>query len=213
MAKRPAHSTISILALMLALFFPIPALASSGAATEGEFELLEDEPSKHEKGKVILYEFADFYCPHCHMFERIVVTKLKEEFGDRLEARLIGFPVMPGKLPTAFEMYEQAVSMGKGPEMKKELFDSIHGKKIEVFDKTIRRLLLQKLSLDVDSFEEGLASGAPFRTLEEGKAWGERIKVTHTPTVVIDGNMRVANLTEENLRTIIRSILEQDKNS
>ena len=187
-------------------------LWASSNTIQGEFELL-DEPSKHEKGKVILFEFADFYCPHCHMFERIIVTKLKEEFGDQLEARLIGFPVMPGKLPTAFEMYEQAVTMGKGPEMKQELFGSIHGKKIEVFDKTIRRLLLKKLELDVDTFEKGLASGIPYRTLEKGKAWGERIKVTHTPTIVIDGNIRVANLTEENLKTIIHSILEQDNNS
>ncbi len=204
-------STWFICVLMLSITFFTPVWAANNTI-QGEYELL-DEPSKHEKGKVILFEFADFYCPHCHMFERIVVTKLKEEFGDQLEARLIGFPVMPGKLPTAFEMYEQAVTMGKGPEMKQELFGSIHGQKIEVFDKTIRRLLLKKLKLDVETFERGLASGAPFRTLEKGKAWGERIKVTHTPTVVIDGNIRVANLTEENLKTIIHSILEQDKNS
>ena len=213
MATTRVRSALWLLTYILALLCPMSLHAASETALEGEFELMDGEPSKHEQGKVILFEFADFYCPHCHMFERIVVTKLKEEFGEQLEARLIGFPVMPGKLPTAFEMYEQAVSMGKGPEMKKELFGSIHGKKIEVFDKTIRRLLLQKLSIDVDTFEEGLASGAPFRTLEEGKAWGERIKVTHTPTVVLDGNIRVANLTEENLKTIIRSILDQDNNS
>ncbi|WP_447968230.1 DsbA family protein [Nitrospira sp. M1] len=201
--------SISVIILSLAI---TPSLWAASSTIQGEFELL-DEPSKHEKGKVILFEFADFYCPHCHMFERIVVTKLKEAFGDKFEARLVGFPVMPGKLPTAFEMYEQAVTMGKGPEMKKELFSSIHGKKIEVFDKTIRRLLLKKLELDVETFEQGLASGVPYRTLEEGKAWGERIKVTHTPTIVIDGNIRVANLTEDNLKTIIQSILDQDKHS
>lgn len=202
------HLSWSVFALIFIFTFS-PLLWASNNPIQGDYELL-DEPSKHEKGKVILFEFADFYCPHCHMFEQIVVTKLKQEFGDQLEARLIGFPVMPGKLPTAFEMYEQAVTMGKGPEMKRELFSSIHGKKIEVFDKTIRRLLLQKLELDVDAFEKGLASGVPYRTLEKGKAWGERIKVTHTPTVVIDGNIRVANLTEENLKVIIQSILAQE---
>ncbi|GJL62125.1 MAG: hypothetical protein NPIRA04_07790 [Nitrospirales bacterium] len=201
----------SICVVIFSLTVPSAIWATSNTI-QGEYELL-DEPSKHEKGKVILFEFADFYCPHCHMFEKIVVTKLEEEFGDEFEARLIGFPVMPGKLPTAFEMYEQAVTMGKGPEMKDALFGSIHGKKIEVFDKTIRRLLLKKLELDVEEFEKGLASGVPYRTLEKGKAWGERIKVTHTPTIVIDGNIRVANLTEENLKTIIQSILEQDKQS
>jgi len=180
---------------------------------QGEYELMEQEPSQHEAGKVILFEFADFYCGHCHMFERVVGTKLKKEFGDKLEIRMIGFPVIPGKLPTAFEMYNQAVTMGKGPEMKQVLFQSIHDKDIQIFDKTMRSLLLKEVGLDATEFEKGLASGKPFKTLAKGREWGERIKVTHTPTVVLDGNIRVANLTFENLKTVIQSILEQDKKS
>ena len=185
-------------------------LIAADPTYKGEYEIIS-EPSKHQTGKVILFEFADFYCPHCHMFERVVVTKLKEEFGDQLEARLIGFPVIPGKLPTAFEMYEQARTMGKGPEMKQVLFRYIHDDKVEVFDKSIRALLIKEVGLDAKTFEEGMASGKPFRALEEGKAWGVRIGVTHTPTVVLDGNIRVANLTAENLRDVIQSILENDK--
>jgi protein dithiol oxidoreductase (disulfide-forming) len=180
---------------------------------QGEYELMEQEPSQHEPGKVILFEFADFYCSHCHMFERVVGTKLKKEFGDQLEIRLIGFPVIPGKLPTAFEMYNQAVAMGKGEEMKELLFQAIHSKDIQVFDKTMRSLLLKDVGLDPTEFEKGLASGNPFKTLAKGRKWGERIKVTHTPTVVLDGNIRVANLTYENLKTVIQSLLEQEQPS
>jgi thiol:disulfide interchange protein DsbA len=180
---------------------------------QGEYELIDQEPSQHETGKVILFEFADFYCSHCHMFERVVGTKLKNEFGDKLEIRLVGFPVIPGKLPTAFEMYNQAVTMGKGPEMKQILFQSIHDKDIQIFDKTMRSILLKDIGLDPTEFEKGLASGKPFKTLGKGREWGERIKVTHTPTVVLDGNIRVANLTFENLKTVIQGILDQEKNS
>lgn len=178
---------------------------------QGEYELMDQEPSQHEPGKVILFEFADFYCSHCHMFERVVGTKLKKEFGDKLEIRLVGFPVIPGKLPTAFEMYNQAVAMGKGPEMKQILFQSIHDKDIQIFDKTMRSLLLKEIGLDPTEFEKGLASGKPFKTLAKGREWGERIKVSHTPTVVLDGNIRVANLTYENLKTVIQSLLDQDR--
>lgn len=187
-------------------------LTAADPTYKGEYELIS-ETSIHEPGKVILLEFADFYCPHCHMFERVVVTKLKKEFGDQLEARMVGFPVIPGKLPTAFEMYEQARTMGKGPEMKTVLFRYIHDDKVQVFDKPIRALLIKEVGLDPKTFEEGMASGRPFRALEEGKAWGERIGVTHTPTVVLDGNIRIANLTVENLRDVIHSILENDKRS
>jgi len=177
---------------------------------QGEYELMEGESSQHEAGKVILFEFADFYCSHCHMFDRVVGSTLKKEFGNKLEIRMVGFPVIPGKLPTAFEMYNQAVTMGKGPEMKRILFQSIHDKDIQVFDKTMRSLLLKEIGLDPTEFETGLASGKPFKTLAKGRAWGERINVTHTPTVVLDGNIRVANLSAENLKTVIESILNQD---
>lgn len=199
------------LVIGLTLFFLSPPLSWSGI--QGEYEIMEKEPSLHEKGKVILIEFADFYCPHCHMFERVVGTKLQKEFGDKLEIRMIGFPVMPGKLPTAFEMYEQAKKMGKGPEMKQALFSSIHDKDIHVFDKTMRSLVIKEVGLDSTEFESGLASGQPFRALEKGREWGERIEVSHTPTVVLDGNIRIANLTFDNLKTIIQSILDQDKKS
>ncbi len=201
--------SLGIFLLVSILIWPCMALS----AVQGEYEIMEGEPSLHKPGKVTLFEFADFYCPHCHMFERVVVTKLQKEFGDQFEAQMIGFPVMPGKLPTAFEMYNQAVVMGKGQRMKEVLFQSIHEKDIHNFDKTMRALVLQEVGLDTEEFEAGLATGKPFRTLGEGKAWGERINVTHTPTVVLDGNIRIANLTFENLKTVIQSILDQDKNS
>lgn len=198
------------LALLIGLFGSTNIVFS---ALQGEYEMIEGEPSLHESGKVILLEFADFYCPHCHMFERVVVTKLQKEFGDKLESRMIGFPVMPGKLPTAFEMYNQAVTMGKGQKMKEVLFQSIHEKDIQMFDKTMRSLILKEVNLDPTEFEAGLATGKPFQALGKGKEWGERIKVTHTPTVVLDGNIRISNLTFENLKLVIQSILDQDRKS
>ena len=209
-ARRPRLGLTIGLALLIGLF---SSATMTFGALQGEYEMLEGEPSLHESGKVILLEFADFYCPHCHMFERVVVTKLQAEFGDKFESRMIGFPVMPGKLPTAFEMYNQAVTMGKGQKMKEVLFESIHNKDIQIFDKTMRSLVLKEVGLDVKEFEAGLASGKPFRTLGEGKAWGERIKVTHTPTVVLDGNIRISNLNFDNLKVVIQSILDQDGKS
>ncbi len=142
-----------------------------------------------------------------------MVTKLQKEFGDQLEARMIGFPVIPGKLPTVFEMYNPAATMGKGQKMNEILFQSIHDKDIQMFDKTMRSLILKEVGLDATEFEAGLASGKPFQALGKGKEWGERIKLTHTPTVVLDGNISIKNLNFENLKIVIQSILDQDKKS
>jgi len=126
---------------------------------------------------------------------------------------MVGFPVIPGKLPTVFDMYEQAKLMGKGDQMKAILFRTIHKDKVDgVFDRSIRSLLIKEAGLDVAAFEAGMESGKPAKLLEEGRRWGERIKVSSTPALLLDGNIKVdgANMTPENVVIIIRSILEAD---
>jgi thiol:disulfide interchange protein DsbA len=194
------------------LTVPFSAMAAK-PELKGKFEILKDEPSTHQPGKVRVMEFADFYCPHCHHFEETGVPLLLKEFGNKVEVTMVGFPVIPGKLPTAFDMYEQAKMMGKGDQMKAILFRTIHKDKVDgVLDRSIRALLIKEAGLDVTTFEAGLESGKPAKLFEEGRRWGERIKVSSTPSLLLDGNIKVdgANMTPENVVIIIRSILEAD---
>ena len=179
---------------------------------KGKFEILKDEVSTHVPGKVKLIEFADFYCPHCHRFDGEGLALLQKEFGNKLEATMVGFPVIHGKLPTPFDMYEQAKLMGKGSEMKAVLFRTIHKDKMTgVLDRSLREGLIKEVGLDPKAFEEGMASGKPAKIFEEGRKWGERIKVQQTPTVLIDGNIKAETIDPENLKLIIQSILDADK--
>ena len=203
---------VGVMGAVALLTIPFVAQAAT-PELKGKFELLKDEPSTHQRGKVKVIEFADFYCPHCHHFEETGVPLLLKEFGDKVEITMVGFPVIRGKLPTAFDMYEQAKTMGKGNEMKAVLFRTIHKDKMDgVLDRSIRSLLIREVGLDVAAFEDGMASGKPARAFEEGRRWGERIKVSSTPSILLDGNIKVdgVNMTPENVITIIRSILEND---
>ena len=187
-----------------------PAMAAP-PELKGKFEVLKGEVSTHTPGKVKLVEFADFYCPHCHRFDGEGLALLVKEFGNKLEATMVGFPVIHGKLPTPFDMYEQAKMMGKGNEMKAVLFRTIHTDKITgVLDRSLREVLIKEVGLDPKAFEEGMASGKPAKIFEEGRKWGERIKVQQTPTVLIDGNIKADNIDPENLKLIIQSILDAD---
>ncbi|MBK9947511.1 MAG: thioredoxin domain-containing protein [Nitrospira sp.] len=200
---------MGVVGLLLA---PVVAQATK-PELKGKFEILKDETSTHQPGKVKVIEFADFYCPHCHHFEETGVPLLVKEFGNRVEVTMVGFPVIHGKLPTPFDMYEQAKLMGKGDQMKAVLFRTIHKEKLDgVLDRSIRSLLIKEVGLDVAAFEAGMESGKPAKLFEEGRRWGERIKVSSTPSILIDGNIKVdgVNMTPENVLTIIRSILEAD---
>ena len=215
MAKRLyAQWTSAVCAVVwsVAVLWGSPATALP-LALEGKFEVLKDEVSTHMPGKVKLIEFADFYCPHCHHFDETGLPLLVKEFGNKLEITMVGFPVIRGKLPTAFDMYEQARMMGKGNEMRTVLFRTIHKDKIDgVLDRSLREVLIKEVGLDPKAFEEGMASGKPARAVEDGRRWGERIKVSSTPSILLDGNIKVdgANMTPENVITIIRSILGAD---
>jgi len=178
---------------------------------KGKHEILKEERSTHQPGKVKLVEFADFYCPHCHHFDSEGLAILEKEFGKKLETTMVGFPVIRGKLPTPFDMYEQAKLMGKGNEMKKVLFRTIHQDKVTgVLDRSIREVLIKEVGLDPKVFEEGMASGKPAQLFEEGRKWGERIKLQQTPTILLDGNIKVEKIDPENLKLVIQSILDAD---
>jgi len=203
---------VVVMGAAVLLSAPVSALAA-GPEMKGAFELLKDEPSTHQRGKVKIIEFADFYCPHCHHFDETGLPLLVKEFGSKIEVTMVGYPVIRGKLPTAFDMYEQAKTMGKGNEMKTVLFRTIHKDKFDgVLDRSIRSLLIREVGLDVAAFEAGLESGKPARAFEDGRRWGERIKVSSTPSLLLDGNVKIdgANMTPENAITVIRSILEAD---
>jgi thiol:disulfide interchange protein DsbA len=206
--------TVAVVVMGVAVLLNEPFSAqAANPELKGGFELLKGEPSTHQRGKVKIIEFADFYCPHCHQFDETGLPLLVKEFGDKIEVTMVGYPVIRGKLPTAFDMYEQAKTMGKGNEMKTVLFRTIHKDKFSgVMDRSIRSLLIREVGLDVEAFEAGIASGKPAKAFEDGRRWGERIKVSSTPSLLLDGNIKIdgANMTPENTITVIRSILEND---
>ena len=83
----------------------------------GEIRTPEGRTIHSYVGKGEVGGVADFYCPHCHRFDGEGLPILEKEFGSKLDVTMVGYPVIPGKLPTAFDMYEQAKMMGKGNEM------------------------------------------------------------------------------------------------
>ena len=80
----------------------------------------------------------------------------------------------------------------------------------EILDRLIRESLIKEVGLDPSAFEAGLASGKPAKAVEQGKKWGQRVEVKQTPTLLLDGNIKVELLAPENLITVIRSILDAD---
>ena len=106
----------------------------------GNFQMLSDEKIDPQAGEKSSGGVRRFYCPHCHRFDGEGLMISIEGIRKQKSKRSWSVSVIPGKLPTAFDMYEQAKTMGKGNEMKRALFRTIHKDKIGIIDKAIREV-------------------------------------------------------------------------
>jgi len=78
-------------------------------------------------------------------------------------------------------MYEQAKIMGKGDEMKRVLFRTIHKDKITgVLDRSIREMLIKEVGLDVKAFEKD-GEWEAGQAFDEGRLWanGSMFNIPH----------------------------------
>jgi len=179
----------------------------SSKSIRGRFVLLSDKASTHEAGKVVLLEFFDFYCPHCYRFHVERWPALKERYGDRVVLVDKGYPLRQRSI-LPIEAYEIARDMGRGEEMKDAMFKAIHedGRSIS----TVEALgeIAASVGLDRESFSKALSSHAMAQRVNENIRLGNSYNLDQTPTIIIDGNIKVVDTSVENLETIIDSLLE-----
>ena len=95
----------------------------------GKYVVLNNLQSTHEKGKVKMTVFFDFYCGHCFRLY-METAELVKKYGNKLEIIEIGFPLWDESFKP-IEAYEIAKDLGKGRELKDKLFKLIHWDKMD----------------------------------------------------------------------------------
>jgi thiol:disulfide interchange protein DsbA len=185
--------------------------------TAGKFGTLS-KASTYEPGKVKLTEFLKFNCSHCYSLNSLLPA-LKKKYGDRLE--ITYRPMLwrtvqaDNTFKKSIEAYILAERMGKGEEMKDALFKAMFVDKRDITSE-----------LQLGDIGKSVGLGDEFITaLKNGDAKDEAdkniddsfviFKVDETPTIIINGNLKVTpSMTNEditlmanNLDTIINSLL------
>ncbi|MEE8359268.1 MAG: DsbA family protein [Candidatus Hydrothermarchaeales archaeon] len=175
---------------------------------QGKFVLVENNAYTHEPGKVGMLEFFDFYCGHCYLLHK-TLPNLQTKYGEKLEVTYVGFPLRPTSyLP--LEAYELALEQGKGEEMKDVIYAAIHVDNKDVSDMETLRGFAEEAGLDIEEFEEGLRSRKKKSKINDNLALGNSYGLKGTPTVILDGQIMVTDNSQENLNTIIKSLLEDE---
>ncbi len=179
--------------------------------TSGGYEKLSF-PTTYEPGKVKIMEFLKFNCPFCYNLHT-KLPQILEKYGDNVTVTYVPI-VWPGESTKSIEAYIIADQMGKGKEMQDALFNEAAA---EGLTQGNENLMMMDNVQTLENVAASIGLGSDFNAKLEGgyavdaaKANLENMSkynVDATPTIIINGNIKVYPATAENLDTVIGSLL------
>ncbi len=221
----PKKSNLKIVYVGLAVLFIValgvyftaaPPQHAEKLPAAGKFIKLNKE-STYEPGKVKITEFLKFNCGHCYALNQ-QMPGLKQKYGDKLE--IIYRPMLWKNMPQdqgfrkSIEAYILAERMEKGEEMKDALFKAMFVDKRDLTSEIVLGDIAKSAELG-DGFIVALKNDEAKDEAEADIRLAESYQVDETPTIIINGNLKVTpsmtngDMTQmnENLNTIISSLL------
>ncbi len=153
--------------------------------------------------KVKIVEFVDYQCPSCKR-AAVHIKKLKKEFGRKLVVEVKNLPVK--------HLHPYAVIAAKAAECarKQHKFWPMYFKLFEKSPVLSREDILSyavELDLNIDRFIPCLDSRETSRIVQEHLTEARKLKLTGTPSFVIEGEVLTGVPSYETLRTIVKRLI------
>ena len=173
------------------IFFPLLILAlpvNSAERIRGHYAVVGKVPKAHTVEKVVFEEFMNFGCSHCNNLRETSIEFRKQQ-KDSVE--FIDIPIVfRGQDDAPLRLYYVARKLGKGDQIKNELFKARFTHGVDVFDKGIVNYLARSLGLS-EAFQK--EKDAPWVTqlLAEGELKAQQYGLTGTPTVVLQYSLKM----------------------
>ncbi|MFZ2410446.1 MAG: thioredoxin domain-containing protein [Candidatus Methanoperedens sp.] len=188
----------------LVIYFSSPATETAA----GKYVKL-NKPSTYEPGKVKITEFLKFNCGHCYTLNP-KLPALKKKYGDKLE--ITYKPMLWRSMPQdqafrkSIEAYILAERMEKGGEMKDALFKAMFVDKKDLSSEIVLGDIAKSIGLGED-FSAALKRGDAMDEAEANIRLAESFQVDETPTIIINGNLKVTpSLTNEDMTAMAGNI-------
>lgn len=157
--------------------------------------------------KVTLVEFSDYQCPYSKRAQPLI-NQLLEAYPDDLQHVFKNFPLRFHKrAEPAAKACEAAGMQDKFWEMQAFVFEN--PKKLE--DEDLKGYAKQ-LGLDMDRFEKDYQGGEVAKRVQEDMKLAQKVSVTGTPTLFINGK-RVKKRDFEAMKKEIEALKQQKKGS
>lgn len=184
---------------------------------EGKFSLAVNEPvapvldidtlgypaSGNPKAKVKVVEFADYQCPHCRQAAD-VMKKLLPRYKDRIQFVFMDFPINPSGV-------SRAVAEGAVCASEQNKFWEYHNlafSKQSTLNKDSPLALAKELKLEEKAFDACMKSGKASALVEKSKQEAERLGVSGTPAIYVNGKRQLVAHTEADMSAMIEKALK-----
>jgi protein-disulfide isomerase len=161
-------------------------------------------PSKgSDSAKVTIVEFADYQCPHCAEASNIM-KKVTDKYKDKVRLVYIDFPINPSGI-------SKVVAEGSHCAGEQGKYWDYHYKAFQgqtSLDKESHTKLAKELKLDEAKFKACVDGGKGKQLVEKGRAEGEKIGVSGTPFILINGQRYLGQHTFDAVKAEIDSRLK-----
>jgi protein-disulfide isomerase len=160
--------------------------------------------SKGKDGaKVHIVEFADYQCPHCKSAAE-VLKKVMDKMKSKVKFTFVDYPINPSGVSKAVaEASQCAAELGKFWEFHYKAFESQASLEATSGDK-----IAKDLKLDEAKMKACTESGRGKAIVAKGLAEGERLGVTGTPFIIMNGRRYVGAQTVEAITAEIEAQLK-----
>ena len=162
---------------------------------------IDDQPARGgATAAVTIVEFTDFQCPACSRTQPIIDEVVKE-YGDRVKLVIRDYPLytMHANALKAAEAAEAAREQGKYWEYTALLF-----KNQQALGPADLVEYARQVGMDLTKFQASLNSGKNLEKVQRDMQDGDKIGVSSTPTVFINGR-RLKDKSKESMKAAIEA--------
>ena len=152
------------------------------------------------EGDITLVEFIDYRCGYCKKAFQDVKELLKADGNIRLILKEL--PIL-GEASVAAARYAVAVKQLYGADAYKRVHDALFDLRGQPTPAALNKIS-RKLDLDADKILEHMASNDVAEELSKTAALAQRMKISGTPTFVMQDEMLRGYLPLESMQTMLR---------
>lgn len=156
-----------------------------------------------DDAKVTIVEFADYQCPHCKTAAESM-KKVNEKMKGKVKFVYIDYPVNPSGVSKAIAETSHCVAeQGKYWEFHYKAFEN--QAKLEMSSPDS---LAKELKVDDAKLKACMAAGKGKAIVDKGRAEGERLGITGTPFILINGRRYIGAHTVEAITKEVETYLK-----